>query len=330
MRSPAAEDLLAKRLVTTTAMIGLLTRNTRNPDIAVDLGSALTRVSTERSPSYLERPSRVGAQSAVRGGAVLNPSLASEVLDPMFRRVQRSGRRPSRVLAAAPSDASDVERANLVEAIRGASGGAVYIVPKPLAAAIGAGADVGSDELCMVMDIGEGVADCALLAEGCLLTSATVRGGCAAFRAEVRLSIARETGLDVPDDECNRLLQHVGLPDGTNSGMILAVAHEEGHHFPRKQALPRELIAQAIQRGVEHTLAPLVTFARNLDPFTLAALDERPVYLTGGGALIPGMVKRVEELFGLQVRAATAPHHAVIRGASAMLEIADLAGVWTE
>lgn len=259
----------------------------------------------------------------------MNPSLASEVLDPMFRRVQRSGRSPSRVLATAPSDASDAERANLIQAIHGASGGAVYIVPKPLAAAIGAGADVGSDELCMVMDIGEGVADCALLAEGCLLASAAVRGGCAAFRAEVRLTISRETGLDVPDDECNRLLQHVGLPNGAG-GMILALALSEGHHFPHKHALPRELIAKAIERGVETTLAPLASFARNFDAVTLAALDERPVYLTGGGALIPGISERVERLLGLKVRTASAPHHAVIRGASAMLEVADLAGVWTE
>ena len=321
--------MLIRHACSKTAMIGILTRKTRNPDVAVDLGSALTRVSTERSPSYLERPTRVGAQSAVRGGAVLNPSLASEVLDPMFRRVQRSGRRPSRVLAAAPSDASDIERANLIEAIRGASGGAVYIVPKPLAAAIGAGADVGSDEVCMVMDIGEGVADCALLAEGCLLASAAVRGGCATFRTEVRQSIVQATGLDVTDEECNRLLQHVGLPDGIG-GMILANAHETGHHFPRKHALPRELISAAIERGVESTLAPLASFTRNLDSATLAALDARPVYLTGGGALIPGIPQRVQTLLGLPVRAVSAPHHAVIRGACAMLEVADMAGVWTE
>lgn len=310
-------------------MIGLLTRKSYNPDVAVDLGSALTRVSTERSPSYLERPSRIGSQSAVRGGAVQNPDLASEVLEPMFRRVQRSGRRPSRVLAAAPSDASDLERNNLVQAIRGASGGSVYIVPKTLAAAIGAGADVGSDEVCMVMDIGEGLADCALLAEGCVLASAAVRGGCAAFRTEVQTTISRETGLAIPDDECNRLLQHVGLPNGVG-GMILAQAHEAGYHFPRKHALPRELISKAIERGVEHTLAPLASFARNFDPATLAALDERPVYLTGGGALIPGICDRVQNLLGLRVRTVAAPHHAVIRGACAMLEVADLAGVWTE
>lgn len=310
-------------------MIGLLTRKSRNPDVAVDLGSALTRLSTERSPSYLERPSRVGSQSAVRGGAVQNPDLASEVLEPMFRRVQRSGHRSSRVLAAAPSDASDLERANLIQAIQGASGGAVYLVPKILAAAIGAGADVSSEEVCMVMDIGEGLADCALLAEGCVLASAAVRGGCAAFRAEVQSTIARETGLSVSDEECDRLLQHVGLPNGVG-GMILAQANEAGCHFPRKHALPRELVAKAVERGVENTLAPLTTFARSFDTVTLAALDERPIFLTGGGALIPGMCERVQTLLGLRVRTVAAPHHAVIRGACAMLEVADMAGVWTE
>jgi actin-like ATPase involved in cell morphogenesis len=133
----------------------------------------------------------------------------------------------------------------------------------------------------------------------------------------------------LPDEECDRLLQHVGLPDGIG-GMILAHAHEEGHHFPRKHALPRTLIAQAIERGVESTLAPLASFARNVDASTMAALDERPVYLTGGGALIPGMGDHVHRLLGLRVRVAAAPHHAVIRGACAMLEVADLAGVWTE
>ena len=316
--------------VTYPAMLNLLSRSLRNPDLAVDLGSALARVSTNRSPSCHERPTRVGSNSAVTGGAVSNPELAAEVLRPMFRRVQRPGFRASRVLACTPCDASETERENLIRAIRGASAGAVYLVPEPLAAAIGAGADV-SETMSLVVDIGEGVTECALLAEGRLQTSVTVRGGCAGFRAEVRSTIIREAGLEVPDDECDRLLQHIGLPGASGpGGVILALAHLPGYHFPKKHAFPRNLIAEAIQRGVETTLAPLARFVQSLDAHTMAVLDEQPLFLTGGGALIPGMEERVAAALQLRVRTPDAPHHAAIRGAAAMLEVADLAGVWSE
>jgi rod shape-determining protein MreB len=311
-------------------MLNLLSRSLRNPDLAVDLGTALARVSTSRSPSCLERPTRVGAAAAVTGGAVHDPDLAADVLRPMFRRVQRPGFRPSRVLACAPCDASESERENLIRAIRGASAGAVYVVPEPLAAAIGAGADV-SEDMCLVVDIGEGVTDCAILAEGRLQTSVTVRGGCAAFRAEVRATVIREAGLEVPDEECDRLLQHIGLPGASGpGGVILALAHLPGNHFLKKHPFPRNLIAEAIARGVETTLSPLAKFVQSLDPHTMAVLDEQALFLTGGGALIPGMEARVAQALQLRVRTPAAPHHAAIRGAAAMLEVADLAGVWSE
>ncbi len=311
-------------------MLNLLTRSLRNPDIAVDLGSAQARVSTGRSPSCLERPTRIGARAAVTGGAVHNPDLAADVLRPMFRRVQRPAFRPSRVLACAPSDASETERANLIRAIRGASAGAVYVVPEPLAAAIGAGADV-SEDVCLVVDIGEGVTECAVLADGRLQTSTAVRGGCAAFREEVRKTVMREAGLEVPDDECDRLLQHIGLPGASGpGGIILALGHLPGNHFLKKHPLPRNLVAEAIERGVQTTLAPLMRFVQSLEPHTMAALDEQPLFLTGGGALIPGMEERVASVLQLRVHTPNAPHHATIRGAAAMLEVADLAGVWSE
>src|SRR5690606_20681293 len=123
-------------------------------------------------------------------------------------------------------------------AVRGAGADDVFIVPEPLAAAIGAGADVGSEQASMVIDFGEGVTDCAVLAEGYIEASVAVRGGCGAIRESVISAVNREVGLSLVEAEAERLIRNIGLPvPGVNTtGVAVALAMTADSTIPRRHS----------------------------------------------------------------------------------------------
>jgi rod shape-determining protein MreB len=307
-----------------------LLRMLRNPDLAIDLGTAVARVGASRMPSFVERPARVGCTAALRDGVVVNAEIAAEVLRGLFRRFQRLGCRGSRALVCAPSDASAAERHELKRAVCLAGATEVFIAPEPLAAAIGAGIDVAARQASLVIDFGEGVTDCAVIAEGQIVASSAVRGGCCALRNAVIAAAEKRAGLRLDEDEAERLLRHVGLPQANHAlpNTILTSAIAAGNAVPRKHALRAEIIAAAIAQTADEALLAAAKFVRLLDPRRGAEIVESGVVLTGGGALVPGVAARLSALLKLPIRVAPAPLESVIHGAREMLAVAPAARLW--
>ena len=158
-------------------------RDWRSPAVAVDLGTAWTRLALATGRIRIEAASSVAGRAPLRGGVVVDRDAAIGLLTPLLARMRRfAGSRP-RILAGVPSDADADERAAAAEALRASGASAVALIPEPLAAAVGAGLDVGAVYGSLVVDVGEGVTDAALLADGRVVASAAVRIGCADLRA---------------------------------------------------------------------------------------------------------------------------------------------------
>jgi rod shape-determining protein MreB len=133
-------------------------------DVALDLGTATTRLRVAPRLAPLSRPSAVwrlgGQRRGLAGGVIVDVYAATAVVADLLRNVASRWRRPS-VLACVPTDASPAERAALVEAVIQAGAGAVCVAPEPLAAALGAGLEVEGPRARAIVDVGEGVTDCA-------------------------------------------------------------------------------------------------------------------------------------------------------------------------
>ena len=123
-------------------------------DVALDVGTAVTRVAIGMH-RLIERPSETAVKRALRGGVVVDGDAAVAFLKPLLAQVRVFGVVGPRVLACAPSDVKSTERELLIESIVKAGASSVVVIPEPLAAAIGAGADVSSPYAQMVIDIGE-------------------------------------------------------------------------------------------------------------------------------------------------------------------------------
>ena len=145
-------------------------------DLAVDLGTAVTRVAPSEQ-SLSEQPSKALSKSALGHGVIVSRQATVEILRPMLSTWRRAPFTKLRALACAPSDVSHEERQSIAECVRIAGASSVAIVPEPLAAAVGAGIDIASNHVKFLVDIGGGVTDCALLYRGQVATSFAARIG---------------------------------------------------------------------------------------------------------------------------------------------------------
>src|SRR3954451_1738787 len=175
-----------------------------SPDLAVDLGTANTlvfvrgqgvvvsepsvvaidqstqevyAVGTEAKRMIGRTPAQISAVRPLRHGVIADFEITEQMLGQFLRRVHRSRLRRPRLVLCAPSGITDVERRALVEASTIAGAGQVALIEEPLAAAIGSGVALAAPAATMIVDIGGGTSEVAVLSLGGIVTSESLRIG---------------------------------------------------------------------------------------------------------------------------------------------------------
>lgn len=268
-----------------------LLRKLLHLDLAVDLGSATTRVSCAFSRRTFQAPSAIGETRALRGGVVVDPECAAEILRPLFAKVRRLGLLRPRVVATVPTDANREERLRLEEAVRRAGAAAVALAPEPLAAALGEQLDVGLPYAQLVVDIGYGVTDCMVVRSGAIVESRARRTGCGDLEEALVRNAAGRDGTVLTVEEARERLLRDGLA-----------------------------LAEALSPADDAILGFVERLVRDLPDDVGAELVESGLYITGGGALIPGIAEALARRTGLTVQRFRNPLDAVVQGGRSLAE----------
>ena len=300
-----------------------------DPDLAIDLGTATTRLCSARS-AIAEVPStRVDvALAPVQAGVVVDSGRAAELLAPLIHAARRGGLLRPRALVCSPTNASAQERAALVEAIHSAGVAAVMLACEPLAAAIGAGLDVGAERACVLVDVGEGVTDMAVIRAGAVMTTHATRVGCADLADALRRWAGETTGIEVSRPAAAAFFRQWDFltPPPPDRRYWLHCNDDA----QRALALMAGGIRAATEGVIEHITAEIADFLRNLPPDLSCEVIESGLCLTGGGALLPGLATRIAQRTSLDVSVPPDPLHAVIHGARQMLTTANELDLWAE
>jgi rod shape-determining protein MreB len=261
----------------------------------------------------IEHPSETIVKRALRGGVVVDGDAAVAFLKPLLAQVRVFGVVGPRVLACAPSDVKRSERELLIESIVKAGASSVVVIPEPLAAAVGAGTDVSSPYAQMIIDIGEGVSDCAIIQSSKIMATCAVRTGCARMRREIVQSAERNGLAALTDGEAEEILRSRGVAVSACNSLDAS-----GRAHP----------AAAVEPVVEEILATIDSFLRGLPHSLGCEIIDSGIWLSGGGALIPGIRERLEERTGISVRIAGNPLFAVIEGARVILPVVAALNQW--
>ncbi len=325
------------------------------PDLAIDLGTANTRLYVRGHGLIADEPTlikiqpetgvveAVGARAArlskldqfaysispLHAGAVADIEAASSLLKFFLSRAQKLGILKPRALACAPTDACLEEREALIEATRRAGASAVVVVPEPMAAAIGAGLDVSSPYAQMLVDIGDGVTDIAVIRSGSLITTSAVRTACSDLRHCVSQMVAFRYGVLLFPDEGERVIRMVGASrDYERERLFLTEGTDLLTGEPMSLCVSSHDVMEAIEQPLEIIIEAIHKVVRDLPLQTSCEVIENGICLTGGGSQLQGMSERLEKATSLTVRTPDDPMRAVINGACQMLKVGIATGIW--
>ena len=270
-------------------------------------------------------PANIIAAKPLKDGVVSDYDITERMLQYFIRKTCVSSRffKPI-IMVCVPSGVTEVEKRAVREAATEAGGKEVYLMEEPLAAAIGAGLDVTEPSGKMVIDIGGGTTDIAVIALGGIVTSASIKVAGDEFDDSIikymrkvhKLYIGERTGEDIKKEigtaypreeevtmECRGRDLVTGLPKTiTISSDEIMEAMEE----------PLNTICEAIHSVLEQT-----------PPELAADISNSGIVITGGGALMYGIDKKVAERTGMEVRIADDPKSCVAIGTGKALDELD-------
>jgi rod shape-determining protein MreB and related proteins len=311
------------------------------PVIAIDLGTANIRLYVHGRGLVLSEPSLVKIDfktgliksvgiralenssfkdsdlfSPLHEGVIVNVDHAISLLKPLVERsVKKLGHyKKPKALVCTPSDVTQQELMNLVDATILAGISSVAVVPEPLAAAIGAGIDTSSGYSQMLIDIGDGITDIVLIKSGALVKSGAIRVACSNIHRSIETAILENYGIELQYVDVRLLTEQLGL-NVTDSEIIVINGRDCRSKEDKEIEVQADEILQAINPVTNIILKNIKEFLRNLPDSIACEVIESGIHLTGGGACLPGLAERIEKETSITVHRTADPLNAVIDGA---------------
>jgi len=271
-------------------------------------------------------PGNIQAIRPLKDGVIADFQITEKMLQHFIAKVHETKFiRPSpRVLICVPCTSTQVERRAIRESALSAGAREVKLIEEPMAAAIGAGLQVEEATGSMVVDIGGGTTEIAIMSLNGVVYSDSVRIGGDRFDEAIVSYVRRKYGSLIGDSTAERIKQEVGC--GFKSDELKEI-DVRGRHLaegvPRSFTLTNDEILGALGEPLE-TMMRSVKLALEQSPPELAAdIAETGIVLTGGGALLTDLDKRISTETGLPVVVAEDPLTCVARGGGKALELMD-------
>jgi rod shape-determining protein MreB len=269
-------------------------------------------------------PGNIEAIRPMRDGVIADFEIAEEMIKHFIRKVhnRRSFANPM-IIVCVPSGSTAVERRAIQESALSAGARRVYLIEEPMAAAIGAGLPVSEPTGSMVVDIGGGTTEVAVLSLGGIVYSRSVRVGGDKMDEAIIAYIRRHQNLLIGEASSERIKKEIGsaAPPGDGNGVTLDIKGRDLlNGVPKEITITQRHISEALAEPVG-AIVEAVKVALEATPPELAAdIVDKGIVLTGGGSLLAGLDQVLREETGLPVSIADDPLSCVALGTGRVLE----------
>ena len=324
-------------------------------DISIDLGTANTLIYVREEGVVLDEPSVVairvhhgqktieavgtdakrmlgrtpGNITAIRplkDGVIADFQVTEKMLQHFISKVhQNSFIRPSpRVLICVPCKSTQVERRAIRESALSAGAREVRLIEEPMAAAIGAGLSVEEATGSMVVDIGGGTTEIAIISLNGVVYSDSVRVGGDRFDEAIVSHVRRTHGSLIGDATAERIKQEIGCAHKESESLEIDVRGRNlAEGVPRSFTLNSDEILEALQEPLAAIVQSVKRALEHAPPELASDIAGSAIVLTGGGALLRDIDRLIADETGLHVLVADDPLTCVARGGGKALEIMD-------
>jgi rod shape-determining protein MreB len=292
------------------SVVAINTRNNR----ALAVGMEAKRM-IGRTPSYIQ------AIRPLRDGVIADFDITEKMLRYFIQKVHRRRWAKPRIVICVPSGITPVERRAVEEAAYHAGARRAYTIEEPMAAAIGTGLPVGEPSGSMVVDIGGGTTEVAVISLGGIVVSRSIRIGGDELDEAVIDWVKKEYNLLLGERTAEQIKMAIGSafpyaeePAAEVRGRDLVSG------LPKTIVLSSPEVREAIEEPVQQTV-DAVKFTLDKTPPELSAdIMERGIVLTGGGALLHGIDERLAYETGMPIVTADRPLQSVVVGSGKCLE----------
>jgi len=267
-------------------------------------------------------PPNIVAIRPLKDGVIADFDVTEAMLKYFIQKVHRRmwGNRP-RVVISIPSGITDVEKRAVNESTRRAGARRVYMIEEPLAAALGVGLPVVEPTGSMIVDVGGGTTEVAVISLGNLVTSQSIRMAGDDMDEAITQYLRRNYNLMIGEQTAERIKKELGsaYPMEKESSMEVK-GRDQVTGLPRKTLITSDEVREALREPVQAICESIIR-ALERTPAELAAdLVDAGIVLAGGGALLRGLDKVIAKHTGLPVETSEDPLTAVARGTGIFLD----------
>jgi rod shape-determining protein MreB len=333
-------------------MLGVI-RGVFSSDLAIDLGTANTLVYVKSKGIVLDEPSVVaiadvqgkqkvlavgneakvmlgktpGNIRAIRpmaDGVIADFEIAEEMIKHFIRKV--NGAMPlssPQVIICVPSGSTAVERRAIQESAESAGARRVYLIEEPMAAAIGAGLPVTEPSGSMVVDIGGGTTEVAIISLGSIVYAHSVRVGGDKFDQALINYIRRTHNLLIGEASAEKIKHEIGIackPQGSSGEKRQVRGRDLVNGVPKEINITQSQIAEALSDSIRQVVEGVKVALEQTPPELAADIVEQGIVMTGGGCLLSEIDTVLREQTGLPVSIAEEPLSCVVFGTGRCLE----------
>lgn len=290
-------------------------------------------VGTEALEMVGRTPPHIKAVRPLRDGVISNYTLAQAMIRGLIKKVLRRVAGRPRIMMCVPSGITDVEQRAVIEAAREVGAKDIYVIEEPVAAALGAGFDISQPRGTMVIDIGGGTTDIAVMSLGGVVCSRSIKIAGDEFTEEIVRYIRRDMNLHIGPRTAEKIKCTVGGVARRDKEIIC-----EARGISSITGLPKTVMVSSndIYEIFDDFVYNITERAREVleetPPELHADIIEDGIILTGGGSLIYGMDKRISEELGVVCHLADDISECVVKGSGIALdeidEVTDLTHIY--
>lgn len=268
-----------------------------------------------RTPGYIV------AVRPLRGGAITDYDITEKMIRLLLARVGVTRFNRPRVLICVPSAITEVERRAVIEAAKRAGAAEAQLIGQPMAAAIGAGLPIDEPVGNMVIDIGGGTSETAVISLGGTVALEAIRVGSFDIDAAIQNYVRREYGIAVGERTAEEIKMAIGSADPTPDEVHAEVRGRDlMTGLPKTVVLSPGEVRVAIDEVVSSIVESVIRCLSKAPPELAQDFLVRGLTLVGGGALLRGLDSRIERETSVPVRLVDTPLEAVVLGAGHCIE----------
>ena len=289
----------------------------------------LKAVGHEAQAMYGRAPENIRVIRPLQNGVIADFNAAEQMMRGMMKMVSMRNTLFSsslRMVVCIPSGSTEVEIRAVRDSSEHVGGRDVYMIYEPMAAAIGVGIDVEAPEGNMIVDIGGGTTEIAVISLGGIVTNKSIRVAGDEFNEDIREYMGRQYNIKLGE----RTAELIKINVGSALNELENPPEDYIVHGPnRMTSLPMELpvtyqdVAHCIEKSISKIEAAVLSALDTTPPELYADIVRNGIYLTGGGALLRGLDKRLTDKIGIVFHVAEDPLLAVARGTGIALKNVD-------